>query len=782
MTVTALVARLAEAAHVPWWSHLSPAERTSGALVRTLWDHGRRFTVLADALDEAQDPYGIARHVLIEIAALPRCRVVLGTRASLHDDPDGPVDTGDLLAILSQDHVPEMLVVDSDKAAISTYVQLRLRAARNADALDVSDLDIRQVADLIREKDRQFLFARLAVHELLARPRLLDPQHRAELNMLLRGDHRQLFATAVERLSGLSSAAVPLLAALAFGQGRGVPRSGRVWATMASALRPAGEAIDENDIDQLVTRAAPYIMLDAEYGQSVYRLAHRTFQEHFLAIADAEDAHRRLAHGLIAYAGRDERRSLSNYVIKHLPAHVARGDVWPDLVRKPDLLDLVDADAIAAEVLGSTAEPATLPPEINAVSRSLHVLGRAAEEARRLIRGGGRREWRDHAVGTQQRPPPRSLAHRPQRPDTCHGQHDIDQRPETARLHRRRRHAATVEKARNGPPSGSEREHRSYHHGYPDLSARRRPERRPADAGGHQARVRGRSNRPAGGRYRLHRGPEQRLLGMIMVRHRPLVATQTGGTTRAIDMVDAASREWFANIEADPYGDIDAAVGLLLPGAHMLFLATWPSGSIMLWNPTTDDNPRYLRGHISKITALVLATGSTGQPMLVTGSDDRTIRHRDIETGRPIGSARGTVDAVRGLARLPARDDKGDRIVSVAGHGLHIWQVDDPSPPARLIKLGARSDYTGVATIRTTTGADVVVVSTTTRRLIAWDPVAERVLRNIELDAELRTVSGVGPDLLIDSDAGPFVLRVRREGWMGWAADLIVGCRWPFGG
>jgi hypothetical protein len=80
----------------------------------------------------------------------------------------------------------------------------------------------------------------------------------------------------------MAPAFAPLLEALALARGRGVPRADRIWAIMANALAMPGVHIAETDIDDLLVKAAPYVMLDAEDGQSVYRLAHRTFQEHFV--------------------------------------------------------------------------------------------------------------------------------------------------------------------------------------------------------------------------------------------------------------------------------------------------------------------------------------------------------------------------------------------------------------------------------------------------------------------------------------------------------------------
>ena len=71
--------------------------------------------------------------------------------------------------------------------------------------------------------------------------------------------------------------------------GRGLPRADRIWAIVAEALmEPSGTPINEQDIDDILRSASPYIMLDAEDDQSVYRLAHRTFQEHFVRAADPD--------------------------------------------------------------------------------------------------------------------------------------------------------------------------------------------------------------------------------------------------------------------------------------------------------------------------------------------------------------------------------------------------------------------------------------------------------------------------------------------------------------
>lgn len=286
MTASELTWRLAEAAGLglpP--TDLEIAERIDWLLERLRAREGT-LTILADALDEAQDPFPVAAAVLRRVAALPTCRVVVGTRRSTREAVDmAEADDENLLDALGGRASMTVVTLGRDPDAINTYVRRRLGAARLSLAgreLDIDERVIADIADSISGGGREFLFARLAVHELAARPELFEAEQRPELEALLGGDHRALFASAVRRLTAQHPAFQSLLEALAFAKGRGLPRADRIWATVASTLSNDRAA----DIDDVIAAAAPYIMLDAEDGQSVYRLAHRTFQEYFLAQGD----------------------------------------------------------------------------------------------------------------------------------------------------------------------------------------------------------------------------------------------------------------------------------------------------------------------------------------------------------------------------------------------------------------------------------------------------------------------------------------------------------------
>ena len=86
LSTSDLVRRLADAAGVTLASPQHPwSEEDMDHLAAGL--AGRRFTVLADALDEACDPVAIAGTVLSRIAQLPGGRVIVGTRTAVAGDP-----------------------------------------------------------------------------------------------------------------------------------------------------------------------------------------------------------------------------------------------------------------------------------------------------------------------------------------------------------------------------------------------------------------------------------------------------------------------------------------------------------------------------------------------------------------------------------------------------------------------------------------------------------------------------------------------------------------------
>ncbi|WP_405816109.1 hypothetical protein [Streptomyces sp. NBC_00040] len=357
-----------------------PAEALAGlgvgsltaSLAASLSDRDRPFTFLVDALDEAASPRDVA-DVLHWLAEQPRCAVVVGTRPAERQRQGAASDT--LLDALAPGGLPaeRLIVLDRDPEAVRQYVMLRLQGARG---LGLPESDMGRAAAAIAAHDPAFLGARLAVHEVISR----IEGHPAEGLTRVLSDlaatglqEGALFEVAMRRVMATSRGARPLLLALALSEGRGMPRSGDVWASAATA-GAGGVDITEQDIDTLLRTAAPYVLIDTEDEHAVYRLSHEVFRSLVIAQclgsegdAVAAGPHADIARSLAAAARRrlaDADRSPPDrlpppYVRRYLAAHAAHGEVLEQvLLRDPGLVLALDHTAVAEHAASLSPESA----------------------------------------------------------------------------------------------------------------------------------------------------------------------------------------------------------------------------------------------------------------------------------------------------------------------------------------------------------------------------------------------------------------------------------------
>mgnify|MGYP002621924344 CR=1 FL=1 len=379
-TLEDVVRDIARAAGVADLAADAPAHKLIEQLLSRIGDMNGSLTVLVDALDEARQPVVIARSLLRPLAELPGVRLIVGTRASTMEGPDhtGPA-IPDLLNALDPAE-GRLLTVTADRFAIHPYVARRLRHLLNDDPRYSAGID--RAALLIADGEHEFLFARLAVHELQARRDLLVPGREDDLDAFLACSHRDLFARAVERHRAVDPRRVPLLEALGLAQGRGLPIVDGVWAAVAEALADVGTPpITGRDIDELIEAAAPYLVRDTEHGQTVYRLAHATFAEHFTnsETPDGDERHRRITTRLIRAIAHDRNgaaTTVNPYLRHNLPGHAARGGLtaWRELAAHPRVLDELDPGRVAAEVMTHAFGRYPLPAEIAGVVGMRHLL------------------------------------------------------------------------------------------------------------------------------------------------------------------------------------------------------------------------------------------------------------------------------------------------------------------------------------------------------------------------------------------------------------------------
>lgn len=369
-----VIAGLAEA--LPGYE--GPADDFSG-LLDSVSALPKPLVVIADALDEAPDPLGLASSVLRRLVATGRVKLIVGTRRSLKEDIDHP-DPGEHELIDALAPRPEdVLFLTDEPEAIERYAAERLAAPGSPYARDRYRAEA--LARRIARQGQPFLFARLAVIEIIARP-----EHGPiELEHLLSGGHRRLFQAGLDRLAAVADVTTPLLRALACGAGRGLPRRDQVWAITARALDPA-VTLDDDDVSRVLVLAAPYITHDGEDGQGTYRLAHRTYVEHFEAEGGLQQRHRAITDALLE-AGRTGGWANANpYLTRCLAMHALLGDRLDRVLEDAALLDHHDQDRLAAQLQFRYFGAGEVQPTAGAVLRVRNELVRALPHDRAALR------------------------------------------------------------------------------------------------------------------------------------------------------------------------------------------------------------------------------------------------------------------------------------------------------------------------------------------------------------------------------------------------------------
>jgi WD40 repeat protein len=598
--------------------------------------------VVVDALDEAIAPLQVAA-ALRRIAAINRVDLTVGTRRSTHEGPDlvDPADR-DLLDALGVAE-DETVRVERRPQLAFRYVRDRLRPLVAAGHL--SNDQVTAAARAVAGVDQEFLYARLATYELLAHPELvLTPDLVARIGP----DHRSIFAGAVARLTKKNAQYRPLLIALALAQGRGLPIRDGVWAAVASAI--GGRRVSEQVIHQLLDDAAPYLALDLELGQTVYRLAHRPFAEHLTeAGTSTTDRHAKVVERALQELTSHGERS-NPYWLHHTSSHCAAVGraAWHELDRSP-VLDLLHPDAVAGEAMRTLFGRGPIPANIAA--------GLFAASSFRTV------------------PPAERLAARRLARARVAGIAAIAQPPDDQRWW----------------PVWAVTQAQPVH----------------ANLTGHVSRVNGVAAVPlpdgrtllasAGddGSVRLWDPSTGQPVGDPLTSHTSGVTAVAAvplpdGRTLLASARDDGSVQLWDPSTGQPVGDpltshtswMNDVAAVPLPDGRTLLAFAGDDKSIRLWDPSTGQpvgDP--LTGHTSWVNAVAVVPQPDGQTLLASGSNDQTVRLWDPTTGQPVGDPlTGHTGGVSGVAAVPLPD--GRTLLASASYDgtLRLWNPSIGQP------------------------------------------------------------------------------------------------------
>ncbi|MFJ6049887.1 AAA family ATPase [Streptomyces sp. NPDC092307] len=367
-----------------------------------------RALIVADALDEARDPFRIAT-LLRELTTIPGVRLLIGTRTTpfvTSWDEGRPADDRgrlDLPEVLGSAFGPaRVLPLGPDPSAARDHVAGKIRAIlQDHPTGDAAwhDTVTHTVADAVEAHVRagtwQFLQATLVVQEIEQRPAVLAPgsRDRAALAELMEGDQSGLFKAAVQRITAGLPAAEPLLRALAHAHGRGLPLAEGIWAHAAAGIAGTDGPVDEEQLKLFLSRAAAYVLVDGEDRRSVYRLAHRTFAEQLLRNAVPDRRYAMLCALLeLAAAQVESGQALSPHLAHRLAEYAADcgADGWTALAARPAVIDRLPPASLSTLALApgrsTGTAPTDLPIEVLGTVASAHLIKESASGDRPGLR------------------------------------------------------------------------------------------------------------------------------------------------------------------------------------------------------------------------------------------------------------------------------------------------------------------------------------------------------------------------------------------------------------
>ncbi|MCX4632872.1 caspase family protein [Streptomyces sp. NBC_01443] len=758
-------------------------------------------TVVVDAVDETVDTESLSESLLQPLAS--RLRVVVGcrnTKQALVGRRDRTIDLD--------------APVYRDPEALTDYVHDLLTGAQESDISTpyLDDASTAQVAEEIAKRATEvrkdgseiqsFLTAQLMARTIRGRPERIDTADTAWKRSLPAG-LGHAFDEDLKELGSRAASARPLLEALAWARGPGMPREG-LWIPVAQALadrrhieqEESRPPITDDDIRWLQKEAGAYIVEDlGPGGSSVFRLFHRELAAHLRRAPDSgptapepqqreheASAEQAVTNALVATvphdaAGHRDWLSAHLYLRTYLAQHAAAAgpDVFARLMEEGGFL------AVADRV---TLTPVLTKQSMLAEAPSLAGIERIYRRARPLLTPNARAN------------------------------------------------AAYLEEAATALEAAHYMKDHSVRPWYSTLMASVRPDQSRWTMTGHTETVNAVAfGRKASGRLLMASASDDesvRLWNPItnlrykqpLRKHRGSVRTVAFGTTREGTLLLASAgwhnvRVWDATsttqIKCIPaHAGVVNSVAFGTDSSGELLLASGGNdGKVRLWNPTEEEGTALhdlLTGHAKPVNCVAFGT-IQGELMLASAGADGTVRLWNPTTGLELPDAvttgTGAVNAVAFAAyqdrlllawggedgavhiddaerREPfcepvvdhhgavrsldlATSPDGELILYVADSApsgrVHMWQLPSGSPAGPPLAGHGRAACS-VATVTGRDGRPLLASASEDKTVRAWDPLTARHDEPPPpppphvLSVALRPNGASGPQLAYGSDDG----------------------------
>ena len=672
------------------------------------------FTLVIDALDEADEPQDVTQALLIPLAQTAgrhpgaAVRLLIGTRpeprfARLLDlarAADGLIDL-DQAEPHQVRHALRVYLADllatTGYASLDTYAAGQALAEAIAHSLTGMDDPAGPPGSRPPLGWGEFLVAGLYLRHILSQPAEPDPARARELGLAVPLDLPGLLELDLAR-RGDQPWLRPVLAALAHAEGLGMPE--RVIEHVAARLSPAGQpggtAVPPQELRKALRQARFYLRRDIDTNATtLYRLFHEGLAEHLrtdphgspdgapgVSTPGGSPFALPVYEGLLqsvpaAATGQPAWHVADPYLLRHATQHARTAGKIDDLLQDPEFLIHGDPEAVNAALAAAQAPRAVLAAAVYRASYGVHRDLRP--EQRRLILA-------IDAARFQATEFSRQLARW------------ADWQPAWAT-------GAQVSAALIATLTG----HTSSVTGVATATVGGRPVAITASRDG-TARVWDLTTGQATATLTGHTG---NVTG---------VATATvGGRPAAITVGDDTARVWDlttgqATATLTGHTSYVTAVATATLDGRPVAVTTSLDRTARVWDPATGQATATLTGHTTGVTGVATAT-LDGRPVAVTTSHDDTAQVWDLTTGQATATLTGHTSSVTGVATATL----GGRPVAVTtswDDTARVWDLTTGQAIGTL--TGHTNDVTAVATA-TLDGRLIAVTTSDDRTARVWD-------------------------------------------------------------